>query len=158
MTYKVRVTLWYPVLVGIGAMVFASIQLMEFLSERDRVSLALAIAGGLGAILVVMSRNMAALKVEPHRIVSRLNNRPKVTVPLYPDDRLVVVGEQPFVIRHGGTGQQIPLELTFIRSSDWAEFSAAVERKWPSGPSRWRDSAKADGRQSTDVRVQVASP
>lgn len=122
--------------IGGGTLAGISIALAVFLSNGDRFMLFLVIWGCLGACMAVaFRRNMAILTVEPHQIVSRLQSR-VVKVPLHPDDRLSVVGVRLFVLRHSGTSEEVPLNLSLRRWSDWVELSAAVEQKWPSTPAQ----------------------
>ncbi|GAB3996621.1 hypothetical protein GCM10029992_17250 [Glycomyces albus] len=87
----------------------------------------------LGMVLAIVFRNLPVLKLEPHRIVSRLADS-AVKTELRTGDRLEVREGRLFVVRQSGASEHIRVNVPLLRRSDWFELLAAVESRWPSSP------------------------
>ncbi|THV24410.1 hypothetical protein [Glycomyces paridis] len=130
MTHNVRVPQWFPLLMSVGALVSSGFVFAKYSATGDGSLLFFALWGLLVAVLAIVFRNMATLKVRPDLVVSRTQNR-SVKRMLHPADRLEIVDGRLFVVDYQGAREEIPLNVLLLRESDWLEFEAAVAHRWP---------------------------
>lgn len=128
MSFKVRTPLWFTGLLVGGFVLFAAVSAFMYAGSGDHAMVIFVVWPCLGIVLAVVFRNLAVLKIEPHRIVSRLANS-VVTTELRDGDRLEARDGQLFVVRPSGGREHVRVNARLLRKSDWFELLAAVESR-----------------------------
>lgn len=128
-----RAALWFPTSICAVMLVFAVDGALEYASTGNGFPLVRAVGGGIAAGLAVVFRNFPMIEIEPHRIVSRGHSRVD-KAEIGAGDRIAIDGGRLFVVRRNGAWEEVQVNTTLIRRSDWAELEAAIARRRPEPP------------------------